>query len=295
MYFIAMNKKELLSTLTVNQLKEIIALNGLENKNKGLKKNELVDLISEKVKMEDIHNYVDSISEKKNKAKEESPGQKPRTEKSKIEGPKNEEKIVALQREKIHRIVIDAVCNAKKEPLPKSTGIDFYDKLSDSVIDRLYSAFVLNKDDQNGEFNDMRVANALVYKEKEIGALRLGHKIGEREFRILGFDISGLPYVMGITGLNDNFEREIGNTMEAAKRLLESNSKEIAKKYREVWIRTIFISDRKNSSFIEKEIRKVNGIASNGVLKIKRGFFKPELHIRDELYIMEDKKLQKII
>ncbi len=197
--------------------------------------------------------------------------------------------------QKIHRIVVEAACEHFKEPLPKGTGVNFYDGMSDELLKHLHDVFVKKLDDPEGKNFELRSANWLVYRVKEVGAIRTRHTLpNTQELRLVGFDVEGLPYFIGEfsnVGMTDqNFRKGIEN----ARKVLENYGPRLMKKYKSAWMRVYYFVPEEHSDNFLKLITSDKSIAGDGTIRVKRGFLKQDYFIKISAFKVNGNKYTEI-
>ncbi len=279
--------------LSFAELKTIAKKSGLKTIPRTYKKADLIKYITENSTEEKRKSWIDELSEG-----ERIVDGRDRTATRKDE--KNEtfsrkEYMVDLQKEKIHRIVVEAACEHFKEPLPKGTGVNFYDGMSDELLKHLHDVFVKKLDDPEGKNFELRSANWLVYRVKEVGAIRTRHTLpNTQELRLVGFDVEGLPYFIGEfsnVGMTDqNFRKGIEN----ARKVLENYGPRLMKKYKSAWMRVYYFVPEEHSDNFLKLITSDKSIAGDGTIRVKRGFLKQDYFIKISAFKVNGNKYTEI-
>ncbi|MCL4320819.1 MAG: hypothetical protein M1323_05615 [Candidatus Thermoplasmatota archaeon] len=288
-----MNEQNPIEKLSFAELKSIAKKSGLKTIPRTYKKADLIKYITENSTEEKRKAWIKELNEKEVKVEERNNAVPKKDEKN--ESFSRKEYIVDLQKEKIHRIVVEAACEHFKEPLPKGTGVNFYDGMSDELLKHLHDVFVKKYDDPEGKNFELRSANWLVYRIKEVGAIRTRHTLpNTQELRLIGFDVEGLPYFIGEfsnTGMTDqNFRRGIEN----ARKVLENYGPKLLKKYKSAWMRVYYFVPEEHSDNFLKIITSDKSIAGDGTIRVKRGFLKQDYFIKISAFKVNGNKYTEI-
>ena len=273
---------------------------------KSIAKKTGLEAIPRTYKKEDLKKYIiENSNEKQREAwikelKHSAPDQKGKeNEKNKKpvqkESFSRKEHIVDLQKEKIHRIAVEAACELFNEPMPKGTGVGFYDGMSDKLLKQLFEIFVKKLDDPDGKYFELRSANWLVYRIKEIGAMRTRHTLpGSQELRMIGFDVEGLPYLIGEFSDKGEAESDFKRAIENARRVLDNYGQKLIKKYKKAWMRVYFFVPGEQSENLLKIIKEDKTIDNEGIQRVKRGFLKTDHFIKISAFRVNGNKYEEI-
>ncbi|MHB1439910.1 MAG: hypothetical protein ACYCSO_04190 [Cuniculiplasma sp.] len=288
-----MEVEQYLSNLSFSELRELAKKSGIKSIPRAYKKTDLVKYILENNSKETIQEWIkkeQKASDKRNENHKEKKGEKGE------KGFPRHEYIVDLQKERVHRIVVEAVCKNLKEDLPKSAGVNFYDEMSDKLLKYLHEVFVEQLDDRDEKYFELRCANWLTYKMKEIAALRTRHTLpGTGELRLVGFDVDGLPYVVGEFIEQGVTVEKFNGAIESTKKVLETYGGRIGKKHKEAWLRLCFFVPEKYSNNLLEIIKQNKAVNESGVMRVKRGLLKADHHIKILAYKTEGKKFVDIL
>ncbi|MCL4341061.1 MAG: hypothetical protein M1431_03060 [Candidatus Thermoplasmatota archaeon] len=98
--------------------------------------------------------------------------------------------ITALLRSRINRMVVEQIANKIRDDIPTGSGINYWDRMSDRMLEILHDVFIVKKEDKTGRYFEFRCAEYLAGKDKNISRIGIDVKnsdTGNIEMDILGY------------------------------------------------------------------------------------------------------------
>ncbi len=291
-----MTDEEYLKNLTISKLLEICEKEKLQNIPKRVKKQELIDFMLKNIPSENLKKYENDHNEKENERGEE------KHEEIKEKVPETqtfvrERVIVELQKHRIHRILINELSEKLGEKIPTGKGVQLYDGMSDKMLQTLDKLFLNGNEEEDELVFSMICSNWLIFKAKEIERLKTDYPVeGSEKIGALAFDVENLPYIIAeFNSGNEVNENNLNKIIEKATKILDKYGKDIAKKYKEAWIRIyIFAKGEKANDFL-KLIKNNKSIDEYGEMHIKRGIFKTDYNLKFNVYAVNDGKFHGLL
>lgn len=98
--------------------------------------------------------------------------------------------------QKISKLILQEIAKDLNEKLPKGSGFNFYDKMSDVLLENIHRIFITKENDGKGKYLEYRFANFIAgMTGTEISRLEtrviLSNAVGEID--VLGFDSNNKP------------------------------------------------------------------------------------------------------
>lgn len=287
-----MSTEDLLKTLTVSKLMDICSKENVEDIPKKIKKDDLIKLMVGKIPKERISEYI-----KTKENPERSQEGKDASSEKEEEAFYREKVILELQKHRVHRILINELAENIGEKHPSGKGIQLYDGMSDRMLQELEKIFLKPHENENNRTFTMICSNWLIFKAKEIERIKTAYEIEDNaKVDMIAFDVENLPYIMAECNLNGTIdEGTIKKAVENASKILDKYGKNIAKKYKEAWMRIYFFSNEENASKLLELVKRESTIDEFGEMRIKRGIFKVDYNLKFHIYSVNDGKFHGLL
>ncbi|MGP6238856.1 hypothetical protein ACNF40_00360 [Cuniculiplasma sp. SKW4] len=288
-----MSTEDILKTLTVAKLMEICASENISNIPKKIRKDDLIKIMLEQIPTHELSKYL----EKKEEKKSDDEMVAVKEEKKNEDNFYREKVILELQKHRIHRILLNELAENLGEKIPTGKGIQLYDGMSDKMLRELEKIFLKPNEKENNRTFTMICSNWLIFKVKEIERIKTGYEIDDNaKVDVIAFDVENLPYIMAECNLNGSIdEHVISETIAKASRLLDVYGKNLAKKYKEAWMRIYFFSNDENASKLLNIIKREGNIDEYGEMHIKRGIFKVDYNLKFHVYSVNEGKFHGLL
>ena len=196
-----MPNTEFLQELNFDSLKEIAQKEGLSKVPKNYEKEDIIKfldgvLTTQKIKLYKKE-YFERVIERETKTIRERISEKgfreQGTEITTTTFDRNAA-ITALLRSRINRMVVEEIANKIREDIPSGSGINYWDRMSDKMLETLHDVFIEKKEDKTGRFFEFRCAEYLAGRDKNISRIGIDIKnndTGNIEMDILGYRADG--------------------------------------------------------------------------------------------------------
>ena len=191
-----MSKNNFLQELNVETLKEIAQKEGMTKVPKNYEKEDLVRylegvLTSAKIKLYKSE-YFERVTERETKTIREKISEKGLRESMAEVSISNFDRnsaITSLMRFHPNKIVVEAIANKIRENLPNGSGIHYYDKMSDRMLQTLYDVFVDKKEDKTGRYFEYRCGQHIVDNTSYV--VNIDFDVRNRDTNNIEIDIIG--------------------------------------------------------------------------------------------------------
>ena len=191
-----MSKNNFLQELNVETLKEIAQKEGMTKVPKNYEKEDLVRylegvLTSAKIKLYKSE-YFERVTERETKTIREKISEKGLRESMAEVSISNFDRnsaITSLMRFHPNKIVVEAIANKIRENLPNGSGIHYYDKMSDRMLQTLYEVFVDKKEDKTGRYFEYRCGQHIVDNTSYV--VNIDFDVRNRDTNNIEIDIIG--------------------------------------------------------------------------------------------------------
>ena len=168
--------------------------------------------------------------------------------------------------EKIDSSVLNELANKLKEPTPNGRGSDFYDKMTDNLLEKINRIFIKKESDGKGVFLEFRTANFIMRNSKlKITRIATRHKFPEiGEIDVVGFDAEDKPIVIAECKDRHAKKEDVAKWIQNSRQIFLANDCSLEKSY---FVTSDKLTDE-NFEYIEKS-KEID--AKSGQLKTISG------------------------
>ena len=191
-----MPKDNFLQELSVESLKEIAQKEGMTKVPKNYEKEDLVKylegvLTSAKIKLYK-NEYFERVTERETKTVREKISERGLRESMAEVSISNFDRnsaITSLMRSPPDKIVVEAIANKIRENLPNGSGIHYYDKMSDKMLQTLYDVFIDKKEDKSGRYFEYKCGQHIAKNVSNV--VNVDFDVRNRDTNNIEIDIIG--------------------------------------------------------------------------------------------------------
>ena len=191
-----MPKDAFLQELNVETLKEIAQKEGMTKVPDNYEKEDLVKyldgvLTSAKIKLYK-QEYFERVTERETKTVREKIREKGLIESSaeiSISNFDRNSAITSLMRFHPNKIVVEAIANKIRENLPSGSGIHYYDKMSDKMLQVLYDVYIDKKEDKTGKYFEYKCGQHIA--DNTTNVVRIDFDVRNRDTNNIEIDVIG--------------------------------------------------------------------------------------------------------